>query len=57
MRRFKAITDSKHHLPVAPNLLNREKPDEVYAGDITYVWTVEGWFHLAVVVDVFSRAV
>ena len=59
--RFKATTDSKHHLPVAPNLLNRDfhpgKPDEVYTGDITYVWTAEGWLYLAVVMDLFSRAV
>jgi len=60
-RRFKATTDSKHNLPVAPNLLNREfhpeKPNEVYAGDITYVWTTEGWLYLAVVIDLFSRSV
>jgi len=60
-RRFKATTDSKHDLPVAPNLLNREfnpeKPNEVYAGDITYIWTAEGWLYLAVVIDLFSRAV
>jgi putative transposase len=59
--RFKATTDSKHHLPVAPNLLNRDfhpvQPNEVYAGDITYVWTAEGWLYLAVVMDLFSRAV
>jgi transposase InsO family protein len=60
-RRFKATTDSKHNLPIAPNLLNREfnpeKPNEVYAGDITYIWTAEGWLYLAVVIDLFSRAV
>ena len=60
-RRFKATTDSKHNLPVAPNLLNRQfrptKPNEVYAGDITYVWTTEGWLYLAVVIDLFSRSV
>lgn len=60
-QRFKATTNSKHNLPVAPNLLNRdfhpEKPNEVYAGDITYVWTTEGWLYLAVVIDLFSRSV
>lgn len=60
-RRFKATTDSNHDLPVAPNLLNREfhpeGPNEVYAGDMTYVWTAEGWLYLAVVIDLFSRAV
>jgi transposase InsO family protein len=60
-RRFKATTDSKHNLPVAPNLLNRdfspEEPNQVYAGDITYIWTTEGWLYLAVVIDLFSRSV
>ena len=60
-RRFKATTNSKHDLPVAPNLLQRdfspEKPDQVWAGDITYIWTTEGWLYLAVVLDLFSRSV
>ena len=33
------------------------KPNEVYAGDMTYVWTTEGWLYLAVVIDLFSRSV
>lgn len=60
-RRFKATTDSKHDLPIAPNLLQRDfspaEPDQVYAGDITYIWTTEGWLYLAVVIDLFSRSV
>lgn len=60
-RRFKATTDSKHNLPVAPNLLDRDfdakEPNQVYAGDITYIWTAEGWLYLAVVLDLFSRSV
>ncbi len=60
-RRFKATTNSKHNFPVAPNLLNRnfspEAPNQVYAGDITYIWTTEGWLYLAVVLDLFSRSV
>ena len=60
-QRFKATTNSKHDLPVAPNLLNRdfspEEPNQVYAGDITYIWTTEGWIYLAVVIDLFSRSV
>lgn len=60
-RRFKATTDSKHALPVARNLLMRnftvEAPDKVWVGDITFVWTREGWLYLAVLVDLFSRAV
>jgi putative transposase len=60
-RRFKATTDSKHNLPVADNLVQRnfapEQPDRVWAGDITHVWTGEGWLYLAVVLDLFSRTV
>jgi len=60
-RKFRVTTDSKHNLPVAPNLLDRnfqpEKPNETWASDITYVWTKEGWLFLAVIVDLFSRQV
>jgi putative transposase len=60
-RRFKVTTDSNHNLPIAPNLLNREfaveTPNKVWVGDITYVWTDEGWLYLAIVVDLFSRQV
>ena len=61
MRKFKATTDSKHSLPIAPNLLDRqfsaEQPDLKYVGDITYIYTQEGWLYLAVVIDLFSRQV
>lgn len=60
-RKFKATTDSKHTLPVAPNLLNRQfhvsSPDQVYCSDITYIWTSEGWLYLAVILDLFSRRI
>ena len=60
-RRFKVTTDSRHDLPISPNLLNREfavtQPDKVWAGDITYIATDEGWLFLAVVIDLFSRQV
>lgn len=46
-RRYKATTDSKHALPVAENLLNRQftpaAPDRVWSGVITYIQTGEGW--------------
>jgi transposase InsO family protein len=52
-RRFKATTDSKHSLPVAPNRLDQnlvsERPDQVRTADITYLATGEGWLCLAVV--------
>lgn len=60
-RRFKVTTDSKHRLPVAPNVLDRNftptEPNQVWAGDITYIWTAEGWLYLAVVLDLFNREV
>ena len=60
-RRFKVTTDSKHDLPISPNLLNREftvaEPDRVWVGEITYIATDEGWLFLAVVIDLFSRQV
>jgi putative transposase len=61
MRKFKATTNSKHTLPVAENLLDRDfrpsEPNKAWAADITYVWTNEGWLYLAVVIDLYSRAV
>ena len=60
-KKFKTTTDSKHNLPIAPNLLNRqfkvEAPDRVYVSDITYIWTREGWLYLAVILDLFSRQI
>lgn len=60
-RKFKSTTDSKHDLPIAPNILNREftekKPDEVWVSDITYIETGQGWLYLCVFIDLFSRAV
>jgi len=60
-RQFKATTDSKHGLPVAPNLLDRQfssaQPNQKYVGDITYIHTQEGWLYLAVVIDLYSRQV
>lgn len=60
-KRFRVTTDSNHALPISANLLNREfavsVPDRVWAGDITYIATDEGWLFLAVVIDLFSRQV
>jgi putative transposase len=60
-RRFRVTTQSRPGLPVAENLLNRQfvaaAPNQVWAGDITYIETHEGWLYLAVVVDLFSRQV
>jgi transposase InsO family protein len=60
-KKFRITTDSKHSLPIAPNLLDRnfqvEQPDSVWCGDVTYLWTMEGWLYLAVVIDLSSRKV
>lgn len=61
VRKWRATTKSSHRLPVAENTLNRAfsvtQPNRVWAGDISYVWTAEGWLYLAVVLDLYSRAV
>jgi transposase InsO family protein len=61
VKRWRATTDSAHPYPVVPNTLNRQfavaHPNRVWAGDITYVWTAEGWLYLAVVLDLYSRRV
>jgi putative transposase len=60
-KKFRVTTDSKHQLPVAENLLarnfNATKPNEKWVGDITYIWTDEGWLYLATIIDLYSRAV
>ena len=60
-RRYRVTTDSNHRQPVFENRLERdfsvEVPDHVYAGDITYVWTQEGWLYLAVVIDLYARRI
>jgi putative transposase len=61
-RRFRiATTDSRHGLPIAPNLLDRNftpaAPNQAWAGDVTYIPTEDGWLFLAVVMDLFSRRI
>ena len=60
-RRFKVTTDSKHNLPIAPNLLEHDftpsAPNQAFTSDITYLWTDEGWLYLAIVLDLFNREV
>lgn len=57
-RKFKATTNSKHDLPVAPNLMNQDfaatAPNQAWCGDITYIATDEGWLYLARLKDLFS---
>ncbi len=60
-RKFVSTTDSKHNLPVAANILNRQfnpaKPNQVWTSDITYIRTRTGWLYLAVVMDLCSRKI
>jgi putative transposase len=60
-RKFKVTTDSNHDLATAPNLLQRDftasSPNQAWVSDITYIWTEEGWLYLAVVMDLYSRAI
>jgi putative transposase len=65
--RFRVTTQSTHAHPVAPNVLDRHfsvaqtpelaRRDRVWAADITYIPTGEGWFYLAVVLDLASRRI
>jgi putative transposase len=60
-RKFKVTTDSRHKLPVAQNVLDRQfspsAPNQAWGTDITYLWTQQGWIYLAVVIDLYSRRV
>jgi putative transposase len=59
--RHKVTTDSNHKLGYADNILDRnftaDAPNQKWAGDISYIWTAEGWLYLAVVLDLHSRRV
>ena len=60
-RKYKVTTNSNHRFNIAPNLLDRnfhaDKPNQKWAGDISYIWTSEGWLYLAVMIDLYSRRV
>ncbi len=60
-KRFRLTTDSRHSHPVWPNVLNRnfvvERPNVIWVSDITYVWTLEGWLYVAIILDLFSRGI
>ena len=60
-KRFKVTTDSGHNEAISPNLLNRQfdvaAPNKGWTTDITYVWTLEVGFYVAIVIDLFSRQV
>jgi len=60
-RRFRCTTDSQHAMAIKGNLLARRfavsAPNRSWVSDITYIWTLEGWLYLAIVMDLFSRRV
>ena len=63
-RKFRVTTNSDHSFPIAKNELLRKfdlsmnkEPDRVWVSDITYLWTLEGWLYLAVVMDLASRRI
>ncbi len=60
-KKYKVTTNSNHKQPVFDNLVQRQfdvpQSDQVYAADVTYIWTQEGWLYLAVVIDLCSRKV
>jgi putative transposase len=60
-RKFKITTVSKHKFPIAPNLLMQsfiaQGPNQIWASDITYIPTGEGWLYLAMVKDLYSKGI
>ena len=70
-KKYKVTTDSRHALPIAPNLLGQDfscdasaestshakAPDQVWLSDITYLWTGEGWLYVCCVLDLFTRRI
>lgn len=61
VKRFRKTTDSAHRERVYRNCLNRnftaQRVNETWVGDITYIWTQEGWMYLSVFLDLYSRRV
>jgi transposase InsO family protein len=59
--RFRKTTNSDHDDPIAPNIIERNftatASNQIWVGDITYVWTAAGWLYLAVLIDISSRRV
>ncbi|MFC2084418.1 IS3 family transposase [Bacteroidota bacterium] len=60
-RKYKVTTDSYHKKVIAENLLGQKfsvaEPNRVWASDITYIGTKEGWLYLAVIMDLYSRMI
>lgn len=58
---YRKTTNSKHGMRISPNLIERNfttaRPNQVWASDVTYLWTHEGWLYLAITLDLYSRRV
>ena len=61
VKNYKVTTNSKHNESINPNLLSGNfqvsEPNKVWVSDITYIWTVEGWLYLTVIMDLFNREI
>ena len=61
VKKWRATIQFQHRFSVAANSLDCqfavEAPNRVWAGDLTYVWTTEGWLYLAGVLDLHSRRI
>ena len=57
-KRYKVTTDSDHNVAISPNKLDRQfavaEPNKVWTTDITYVWTLEGWLYVPIVIVLVS---
>ena len=60
-QKYKATTDSDHTFNIGPNMLDQDftadGPKQKWAGDISYIWTCEGWIYLAVILDLYCHRV
>jgi transposase InsO family protein len=60
-RKFKITTNSKHHYPISPNLVNQDFSatalNQLWTSDITYIRTRQGWLYLTVILDVYNRQI
>jgi putative transposase len=60
-RRYRTTTRQSRTAKASPDLVQREftacRPHQLWTSDITYIWTDEGWLYLAVILDMYSRAI
>jgi transposase InsO family protein len=60
-RKHKITTNRNYSLAIVPNVLDgnfvADVPNRKWAGDISYIWTAQGWLYLAVILDLHSRRV